>query len=571
MCESDSTATTGKAGLTGDAPQNARNGCSTGLKPVPTRSAGGFVDAAMLIAAWAVLLFAVQEYTTGSNYPLSPIKAVGSRVVRFLLDLLACGTTALLLTGKAGFARGWLLHGILIGGSLALSVLVVYYEYFGRALSWTTISHHSSEGWAVFGFATQLLRWQSLSLITGATVILVILAHRMNRTPPPRRKRVTMAALCGMGYVLLALLSTQYIDKTEKLKTFATVDRLAMTNGYLLTWYGEWRHLDVDALLVRAREAARIKQNRLTPLEPALSAGDKVAIIQVESLDYDVVGLQVGGQVVMPFLRDLSNRSMRYRITAIHKSGSCDSDFAMLMNLNPAGDVTPYVVPGFDWCPSLAALATQGGYRSVFLHGNDYNFFNRGQAVDQMGFSQVLFREELESQFQMRSKHWGVSDEGVFSVSITLLNEDADRALHFIITLTSHGPYHFLDPEDCELFPDPSSARQHYLNSMRYVDTQLRTYIDSLPDDTLVVLYGDHTSHVDYGQEPVIKGGERVPFLIYRVGTGKADPADDWSHKQQTRDQEISMSGELTTLDAAGYVWSLLRTDASDRQNRPPS
>jgi len=563
MCESVNTATTGKAGPTSDAPLNSHN--------VETRFSGGFVDAVLLIAAWTVFLFAVQEYTTGSNYPLPWVKAVGSRTIRLLLDLLACGTAVLLLTGKVGSARGWHLHVALIGGSLALSVMVVYYEYFDRALSWTTITYHYSEGWAVFGFATQLLRRPSIALIAGATVILVLLARRVNRTLPPFRKRANFAALCGIAYLLLALLSTQYIDKIKKLKTFATVDRLAMTNGYLLTWYGEWRYLNADALLVRAMEAARVKQDRLTPLEPVLSVGDKVTIIQVESLDYDVVGLEVGGQHVMPFLRDLFDRSMRYRITAIHKSGSCDSDFAMLMNLNPAGDVTPYVVTGFDWSPSLAALAAQGGYRSVFLHGNDHNFFNRGPVVNQMGFDQVLFRAELESQFKMTSKHWGVSDEDVFAVSSAMLNEDAGRALHFLITLTSHGPYHFLDPEDCELFPTPSSAREHYLNSMRYVDRQLQTYIGSLPDDTLVVLYGDHSSHVDYGQEPVIKGVEHVPFLIYRVGTDSTGLSGDWAQKQKTRDQDISISGELTTLDAAGYVWSFLRAAAINRRNRRPN
>ncbi len=511
----------------------------------PQRSRRGLVASAILIAGWAIVLFAVQEYTTGSNYPLSPIRAVGSRVVRLLLDLLACGTAAFLL-------KGWLLYAALIGCTLTLSVLVVYYEYFGHVLTWTTITNHFGEGLAVGDYAMHLLHWQSFSLIVSAAVILLILARRMNRNPPPRRQRVTIAAFCTAGYLFVAVVSTQYIDRIEKLKTFATVDRLAMTNGYLLTWYGEWRHLDADALLGRAMEAARIKQDRLTPLETPLSLGDQLAIVQVESLDYDVVGFEIEGRAVMPFLRDLSRSSMLYRIRAIHKSGSCDSDFAMLMNIHPAGDVAPYIVPGFDWSPSIAALAARGGYRSVFFHGNDRSFFNRGTGVDKMGFKKVLFREDLESRYGLTSKHWGVCDKDVFAVSSSLLNEDAGRALHFIITLTSHGPYHFLDPEDYELFPNPTTQREHYLNSMRYLDTQLRTYIGSLPDAAVVVLYGDHTSHVAYGQGPFTRGREYVPLLIHQVGA-------DLAPLQRTRAHKISTSGELTTLDAAGYVWSLLR------------
>ena len=50
---------------------------------------------AALVAVWVIFIFAVQEYTTGSNYPLSTGKAFGSRVVRCLLDLLACSAVVL--------------------------------------------------------------------------------------------------------------------------------------------------------------------------------------------------------------------------------------------------------------------------------------------------------------------------------------------------------------------------------------------------------------------------------------------------------------------------------------------
>jgi uncharacterized sulfatase len=251
----------------------------------------------------------------------------------------------------------------------------------------------------------------------------------------------------------------------------------------------------------------------------------------------------------MPFLSELTQRSMFFRVAAVHESGSCDADFVMLMNLFPAGDVAPYTVPGFRWTPSLADDARKREYRSVFLHGNDRSFFNRGAAVDAMGFDRVLFREELESQLGLRSEHWGVSDEDVFHASRDLLNAEPGRAMHFIITLTSHGPFNFLDPQDVELFPQAATKREHYLNSMRYVDTQLASYIPSLPTRSIVVLYGDHSSHVDYGQEPAPAGLEFVPFIVYEVG-------GDLARSQQTRDLDVARSGELTLLDAAGFVRS---------------
>ena len=503
----------------------------------------------VLAVSWAAAVFAVQEYTTASNYPLPLVDAVGSRVVRFCLDLAACGTVVFLL-------RGWSLYLTLLFNACGALVLIVYYEYFGRALTFTTISNHFGEGLGVLGFAADLIRWQSFSLIVLAVLLLGAAGRRAGLHPLTARRRVIVAASCAFGYMVLAGISTQKIDRIEKLGTFGTVDRIAMTNGYLLTWLGEWLYLDGEALLHKAMLAARLKSDQLTPIEGLVPLGGKVAVVQVESLDDSVVDFEIEHQVVMPFLRGLSKRAMRYRISAVHESGSCDSDFVMLMNLYPIGDVTPYVVPGFDFSQSLAAHAKRFGYRPVFLHGNDSSFFHRGTGIRSMGFDSVLFREELESQHRLSSSDWGVSDKDVFSVSSRLFNNGQQRALHFIITLTAHGPYHFLRPEERELFHSPTSKREHYLNSMRYVDSQLRSYIESLPKGTVVVLYGDHTSHVDYGQAADPGGRECVPFLIIKVGV-------DLTPLQRTRGRELATSGELTTLDAAGYVWSLFRSGAT--------
>ena len=95
-----------------------------------------------LAICWAVAVFVVQECTTGANYPLPVLKAVGSRVVRFSLNLLACVTITFVI-------RGWVVYISLLGWATATSVLLIYNDYYGRALSWTTFSNHFAEGWAM--------------------------------------------------------------------------------------------------------------------------------------------------------------------------------------------------------------------------------------------------------------------------------------------------------------------------------------------------------------------------------------------------------------------------------------
>ncbi len=496
-----------------------------------------------LAICWAIAVFVVQELTSEANYPLPLHRAVGCRIIRFSLDLLACGAVTFLVVG-------WLRYLAILGWATATSAILIYNDYFGRALSWTTISNQCSEGLAMGPYVVKLFHWQSFTLILIATSALLLLAARANRRTLARRLRGKVCTALLACWILLAIASTQFIDRIAKLKSFGTVDRLTMTHGYVITWLGEWWYLDGDSLLRRANEASLTKQNRLTPVEFPVPLEDKLAIVQIESLDYDVVQHRVDGELVMPFLSDLTTRSMSYRISAIHKSGSCDADFVMLMNLNPAGDVTPYSVPGFDWRPSIAVRAHASGYESTFFHGNGSSFFNRGVGVNQMGFHQTLFSEQLEAQYNRVSGHWGISDQDVLDTSREIFLASSNRKMHFIITLTSHAPFHFLAPEDCELFPAPTSLREQYLNSMRYVDTQLKRYIQALPDDLVVVLYGDHASHVDYGKHSGDDGNEYVPFLIHKIGHNLAE-------LQKTRSLDIALSGELTTLDAAGYVWSL--------------
>ncbi|GJM24511.1 MAG: hypothetical protein DHS20C16_09260 [Phycisphaerae bacterium] len=497
----------------------------------------------ILAIFWAIAVFVIQELTSGANYPMPLHRALGCRVVRLSLDILACGTITFLVVG-------WPRYVAILSWATATSAILIYSDYYGRALSWTTITNQFIEGLAMGPYVVELIRWQSFTLVLMATSVLLLLAARANRRMLAIRLRGKIFTAFLACWILVAIASTQLIDRVAKLKTFGSVDRLTMTHGYALTWLAEWWYLDGTSLLLRAKEASLTKQDRLTPLEFPVPLGDNLAIVQIESLDYDVVHYRVDGELVMPFLADLTTRSMSYRISAIHESGSCDADFVMLMNLYPAGDAPPYSVPGFDWHPSLAVRVQASGFESTYIHGNDSSFFNRGVGVGKMGFHQTLFREQLEAQYNRVSKHWGISDQDVFDTSRELFLASSNRAMHFIITLTSHSPFHYLAPKDRELFPAPTSLREQYLNSMRYVDTQLRNYIQALPDDLVVVLYGDHASRVDYGQHAREAKNESVPFLIHKIGHNLA-------RLQKTRDIDIAMSGELTTLDAAGYVWSL--------------
>jgi len=267
----------------------------------------------------------------------------------------------------------------------------------------------------------------------------------------------------------------------------------------------------------------------------------------------------VEGEWVMPFLHGLKAHSMFYALQAIHRTGSSDADFALLTASMPNGKIAPFRVEGYPYDDTLPELARQRGYCCVAMHGNTGSFFNRRPAYEKMGFSEVYFAEELH-RMGCEIPYGGVLDEDVLRLSAQWMQQARQPTIHFIITLTSHGPFNRVPAEKRELFPQPAGESEAYLNCMRYVDRALEAYVAALPEGTVVVLYGDHDSGVQGYREASLGSGGRVPGLIYRKG-------DDLSQRQWTRETDLARCGPLTQLDLASYVHGSLRarTCAPDR------
>ena len=135
------------------------------------------------------------------------------------------------------------------------------------------------------------------------------------------------------------------------------------------------------------------------------------------------------------------------------------------------------------------------------------------------------------------------------SLKNLLHKKPEERQLHYLITLTSHQPFIFLEPE-LELFlPQRKDVQSRYFNSMHFLDRELEAYINALPANTVVVIFGDHRAMVEYASEVDDGDGRReyVPLLIHCVGERLAD-------RQASRTLPVAQSGELDLIDAAKYV-----------------
>lgn len=415
-----------------------------------------------------------------------------------------------------------------------------YHNYFDRPLGVQTAKRSFSEGAAVAGMG--------LDLVGGTTLTLLVIAFLLKCVfVLPAKRRVGFAWRTGLVMIVAWVGMAGIVNMghpLHKMRRTYNFERTGMAYGYFFTWIGE-EHFLGSRLLERAVETAEKKRSNRLADETPLPASDHVIIVQVESLEDSVVDLKVGGEYVMPFLEGLRHGSQYYKVVPFHDHGSADADFSMLTGRAPSPDLITYRLLDYPYGETLPKIFERAGYRAQMLHGLYGDFFDRRYAYEGfMGFSDLLFEEELESEHGLQSGKWGIKDRDVFGVGNDLIDARDGKVFQFIISLTSHGPFHFLTPEEEELFTKPSDLRERYLNHMRYVDRVLQAYFERLPNDSLVIFYGDHESAtVPLERDANNRKIEFVPYIIHHKG-----------HERRAKDPVFARSGELHQLDLVTYI-----------------
>jgi hypothetical protein len=297
----------------------------------------------------------------------------------------------------------------------------------------------------------------------------------------------------------------------------------------------------------RAREFLSHEYDRITPLEEPLPVEARIVVLQLESFGGKAMDATHQGQWVMPFMRDLKEHSMFFRLKAFHKNGSCDMDFAATTFTEPYPGLVPYRVPGIKYTNAMPAFLKRFGFQTYFYHGNTSLFYDRGLVLDSLGFDHLVFREQL-APMRLPASTIGIRDAALLGTMLKSIQSE-NRGYFFAITLDTHSPYLQLSPDEMELFPAPSNEAERYLNALRYLDKCLKEFVAQLPPGTTLLMYGDHTTSLvsEEFTSDVVDGKEYVACYICKKGS-------DLAQIQRTRQQSIATDGSFNVLDVMSYL-----------------
>lgn len=227
--------------------------------------------------------------------------------------------------------------------------------------------------------------------------------------------------------------------------------------------------------------------------------------------------------------------------------GTVRPEFEVLTGLTtdhlPSGSVPwQYVDSGFTTYASM--LKEQYGYSTVMLHPYLSNFYMRQTKYPLLGFEETWFDDDLRAIKDVVREGGGgqVSDSAVMEYVAHFLEETPERDFVFAITMEGHQPYpnRFTDEElmvkvTCDgMDPAVLATVTQYTQCAYDMDKaigELVDYVDSMDEETVVVLFGDHAPTIGQNYAGYYQSGTMssensytyekrtitysTPFLVY--------------------------------------------------------
>lgn len=245
-----------------------------------------------------------------------------------------------------------------------------------------------------------------------------------------------------------------------------------------------------------------------------LAYGKNLVILQLEAFNNFVINLKVDGVEITPNLNKLVNESYYnnrfYSTAGIGNTSDCE--FGVFTGLYPNGnDLAVFSCDGKKY-ETIAKDFSEAGYETFSIHGNAGAFYNRQvQHIDTYHFDEHYDKKKLVNRIKSRNEQveifgdW-MSDDCLLQESIKIFDEFNKKEKPFFaydILVTSHTPFiknNKIEKLNLKNLTELASACLDYYH---YVDKAIGHFFETLRNDykglydnTVFVIYGDHTSSI---------------------------------------------------------------------------
>ncbi len=359
--------------------------------------------------------------------------------------------------------------------------------------------------------------------LVGIAVVLVMRSHRRMIMSEVPLSRPMVRAFAG-GAVYLALLFTPFCEYDETGAFLVSVRRYAMRDAA--------RMADADLPM---DEFPFMRDTGGTGMAGARHPN--ILIVMIESFSASVVeGRTSDGRPYTPFINSKIAEGLYVERFYANSIQSAKGQFAALFSLVPTYKQKEFTSHTRKHFRSLPQVLKDKGYATMFFKAyRDINFDNSGDFLMRNGVQTALsIVPFLSNADRARMWGWGIEDEVFYRRLFEYLDSRKDvssgakpvfAVLH---TVMNHSHFDCVPIDKRFLFPAPRGVREHYANSIRLTDEQLKTFFDELARrpylaDTIVVITGDHGYPLGehgftHNETAWYEEFFRTPFLVVAPG-----------------------------------------------------
>lgn len=401
----------------------------------------------------------------------------------------------------------------------------------------------------------QLLIYAGIAL---ATIVAIVLPPRVRLCWRSRGVLASVAIACGASLLAgVAPWKELYSKEKYDFQPWApsySVDRTGLIASLLMhQWVAPTPSLPAPDRGTAAELLAQIAQH--AGPEHAAAGMDPadlpdIVVLQSESF-FDAARLNgVEPDQVAPSLRRLMDGALHGDLwVPTYGGGTIRTEFETLTGIAlryfPQVHY-PYYGLLTPQTPTLASVLGAHGYRTLAVHPNSSDFWNRATSFRAMGFEQ--FDDETRFGDAPREGYF-ISDEALVDHVLARLDEQDVPTFVFAISIENHGPYDSapnLDGKRLEAMPTPpgmppdaAGALRHYLYHVDAADRTLGRLAEALSHRSrrsLLLFYGDHlpSLQVVYDAIGFDDGGSHdtqpVPYVLIDSAAANREVEDSTSY-----------------------------------------
>lgn len=368
----------------------------------------------------------------------------------------------------------------------------------------------------------------TIAVILAFLLLLAVESRFHMKAPAKKRKRgllIVLSIVLLWGYTGMVQSEWFVVDfgLYDKLYTPTVMNR---RDGNIVAFLMELEYLNVNEPAgYSAKDMERLYRENMEGnealqaafAEPESVNRPNVIVIMDEAFsDLSVLGDIHTNEDYMPFIHSLQsgadNTVTGYLNVSVLGGNTANTEFEFLTGSTvaflPQGSVA-YQQYVKGEMPSLASYLRDLDYETVAIHPYDPAGWDRNKVYPLLGFDTFLANEDFKNAEKIRKY---VSDAACFKRIEKLYEEKEEGQPLFVfnVTMQNHSGYDDSYPNftpDIEVEGMNSTSLPMYLSLIKQTDSafqELITYFEQVPEDTIIVFFGDHQPTA-YVSNPVLR------------------------------------------------------------------